>query len=410
MIEMSLDLTRTALQVDGMARELKVRQADRSVRLQRALAAVDSFSVPDYEDKRRRSQGTLAWRVPAAFDGPSARYDPPPLPDDFCVAAVDGSHVDVDRHMPARCFLINVGSSVLTYGSRPDADLRSRPRLYAQADELVVRDKDAHYREQAIEGAVLGAKRTVEEIRALVQLVRDLPPDLPTLALMDGSLIMLGLAPQTYDFVLRELIEEGFVRALEDLRQMASERPLAVASYISMPRSAEVINALRVGLCPYEVADCDRYCGTIELGDRPCDAGAAGLMDREVFSETLEPGQRTGVFASSSPLVENYYRGQGQEQGINFFYVHAGEEIGRVEVPSWVARDEALLGLTHSLVIDQCRRGPGYPTALMEAHEQAVVTGPDRRHFVELVQNVLSGQRTPVYTSEKERSKRLRWL
>jgi GNAT superfamily N-acetyltransferase len=313
----------------------------------------------------------------------------------------------VDRHLSARCFLVNIGVSVLTYGSNPDALLSNQPRLYARDDELVLRDRNALHRAQNIEGVVLGAKRTVEEVRALADTVRGLPPDLPTLALLDGTLLMLGLVGQGYEeYVRRELIEEGFVRALDDFRQMAGERPLAVASYISLPRSAEVVNSLRLAVCPYEEADCDRHCGRVGPESRPCDTEVGGLMDREIWSEVLRPGERSAVFESSSRMVEKYYR----EHGLSFFYVHAGEEIGRVEVPDWVAADEALLGLAHSLVLDQCRKGPGYPVALMEAHEQAVVTGADRQAFVEMVEEAISDQRMPVYTSEKNRSKRLRWL
>ena len=159
-------------------------------------------------------------------------------------------------------------------------------------------------------------------------------------------------------------------------------------------------------VCPYEIADCEYHCGKLTNGQRPCDKSVGGLRDRDVFAEILEPGERSGLFSSSSPLVSKYYQGHD----VNFFYVNAGEEIGRVEVPSWIAEDEAMLGLTHSLIIDQCRKGPGYPTTLMEAHEQAVVTTGDRRYFVELIENALQDQRMPVYTSEKNRSKRLRWL
>ena len=404
---MSLDLTKTAMQIDRMAQELQSRQADRQRQLESALEAVASFDIAEYERKRQESKTTLAWNVPAVLDNPGAVVDPSPLPEDFCVVATDGSHIDVDRHIPARCFLINVGVSILTYGSWPDARLSSQPRLYAQSDELVIRDEGTSYREQSIEGAVLGAKRTVEEIRALVEAVRELPPDVPTLALMDGSLLMLGLAGHGYhDFVLRELIEEGFVQALEELRHTASDRPLAVASYISLPRSAEVVSALRLVVCPFEVADCDYHCGKTLAGERPCDIQVGGLLDREVWVKMLEPGQRSGLFASTSAMVANHY--QGHEP--HFFYVHAGEEIGRVEVPSWVAGDERLLGLAHSLIIDQCHRGPGYPVALMEAHEQAVVTGADRRFFVQQVETALNEQQMPVYSSEKNRSKRLRWV
>ena len=406
---MPLDLSKTALQIDQMAGELNARQNDRRLRLDRALAAIGSLDVSNYEGKRRQSKETLAWSVPIFLDDPGTKRTPPPLPEDFCVVAVDGSHIDVDRHLPARCFLINVGVSVLTYGSRPNAVLYSEPRLYASDEELVIRDRASTQRQQAIEGAVLGAKRSVEEIRALVQVVQELPPEIPTLALMDGSLIMLGLIGFGHrDFVLRQLIEEGFAQALEELRQMASERPLAAASYISLPRSADVVNALRLEMCPYEVAQCDRHCGDLQAGRRPCDAGAWGLLDREVFSRVLEPGERSGLFASTSPLVADHYQGHD----IHFFYLHAGEEIGRVEVPSWVAEspDSSGLALAHALILDQCRRGPGYPIALMEAHEQAMVTGADRRYFVQLVEDALSDQRLPVYTSEKSRSKRLRWL
>lgn len=403
---MSLDLGNTALQIDKMALLLKSRQGDRASRLQEALRSVAAFDVAEYERKRRASI-SLHWPIPEIPDSPRETYGAPPIPEDFCVVAADGSHIDVDRHTPARCFLVNIGISALTYGSRPDANLFSRPRLYATDDELALRDPLASYNEQSIEGAVLGAKRMVDEAFALVEAVRDTPPDTPTLALMDGSLIMLGLIGQGFrDFVVRELVEEGFVRALDELRELTRTRTVAVASYISLPRSAEVVNALRLTLCPYDEPDCPRYCGTIPAGDRPCDAGAMGLMDREVFSELLEPGERSAVFGSSSGLVRDHYQGHD----IHFYYVHAGNEIGRIEVPSWVAEDEGLLSLTHSLIVDQCRRGPGYPIALMESHEQAVVTGSDRRYFAELVEGALSDNHVPVYSSEKSFSKRVRWL
>ena len=404
---MSLDLARTAVQIDGVVGELREREGDRRRRLERAGEAAGSLVVGDQEDKRRRSEATLAWPVPRLLDSPAARYEPPGLPERFSVAATDGSHIDVDRHMPVRCFLINIGTSALTYGPGAEAKLFSRPRLYASERDLVLEDNAAPPGRQNIEGAVLGAKRTVEEIRALVEAVRELPSDLPVVGLMDGSLIMLSMAGQGYpDFVRRKLLEEGFVRALDELREMARSRTLAVASYISLPGSFEVVNALRLVACPYESAECGAHCGSIPLGSKPCDDVAHRLLDRDLFASTLQPGERSGLFAASSRLVASYYGGHE----VHFFYVNSGEEIGRVEVPSWVAGDEALLGLTHSLVVDQCRRGPGYPVALMEAHEQAVVTGSERRSFTQLVDEALDSERLPVYTSEKSRSKRLRWI
>jgi hypothetical protein len=73
-------------------------------------------------------------------------------------------------------------------------------------------------------------------------------------------------------------------------------------------------------------------------------------------------------------------------------------------------RGQGLLDLTHSLVLDQCRRGQGYPVALSEAHEKAVVTGADREEFWELVEESLVESKIPTYTSTKSQSKRTRWI
>ena len=93
-----------------------------------------------------------------------------------------------------------------------------------------------------------------------------------------------------------------------------------------------------------------------------------------------------------------------------FYYLNTGDEIARMEVPAWVAEDETLLSLSHSLVLDQCRKGLGYPVSIMEAHEQAVIGGSERELFRRMVEDTLAERHLPVYTSEKERSKRLRWL
>ena len=87
-----------------------------------------------------------------------------------------------------------------------------------------------------------------------------------------------------------------------------------------------------------------------------------------------------------------------------------GDEIARVEVPSWVADNEHLTSLTHSLILDQCRKGMGYPVAIMEAHEQAVINGHDRELFRRMIEEALEDNRLPVYTSQKARSKHIRWL
>ena len=402
---MSLDLGSAALQIDAMADDLRVRQSHREQRLLTAVSGLQRVSVDGYEAIREQAE-SVPGPLPGIPEQPAARVAPVAAPGNFSVVAADGSHIDVDRHLPVRCFLINTGVAALTYGDSPDADLYSNGKLYASEDELAIRDP-LTYRRQAIEGAVLSAKRTVEEIRALVEAVKEVSSERRTVALLDGSLVMFGLVgPLNQEFVLRELVEEGFAAALDELGEMARHRRLALASYISMPGSVEVANALRLVSCGYGPAEAGLYCSASALDREPCDGCVGGVRDREIFARLLEPGERSATFVSDHPTVTQYYG----DNGVAFFYVNVGEEIARVEVPSWVAEDEALVGLTHTLVLDQCRRGHGYPVALMEAHEQAVVNGADRRFFVQHLERALYEQGLPTYTSEKARSKRVRAL
>ena len=396
---MPLDFVDTAAQIEGMADELRSRREVREHRLRNALEVMHDFPMDAYEE--RRCRGDFGWDAPEVKEPPATVHGLPEAPHDHAIAAVDGSHIDVDRYLAARCFLINTGSVVLTYGSQPGVELEGRARLYARADEMVIPDPGGAA-DQRIEGAVLGAKRTAEEMLRLVEVVRSLPGDVTTLALVDGPLVMLGLIGRGYgDFVRRELVEEGFAAALEELGALAAERPLALAGYVSMPGYTEAAAALRYAVC--ESGGSATRCEAVAA---PCDRCVGDVQDRTIFSAQLGPGERSGLFGTSSGIVRDHYRGTG----IDFFYVNTGDEIARVEVPTWTSGDEASLALAHSLVIDQAQRGRGYPVALMEAHEKAVINGADRRYFTDLVEQALYDRDMPVQTSEKALSKRLRWL
>jgi hypothetical protein len=86
------------------------------------------------------------------------------------------------------------------------------------------------------------------------------------------------------------------------------------------------------------------------------------------------------------------------------------DDIARVEMPLWIGQDEQRVGLLHALLIDQCRRGLGYPLAIMEAHEQAVIGGPEREAFRRLLEAQVTAEGLPAAPSGKDLSKRARWL
>ena len=402
---MSLDLHKVAGQIEQAASTLSSQGADRNARLARALSVLTSASPEELEEKRRLSRATFL--IPGLAGSMSGRHTCPALPANYTALAVDGSHIDVDRHLPVQCYLINIGRVRIRYGDSPGAWLDSEPRLYADDDSLHVFERGGG-RYRPLEGPLLGTMRAVEELRALAALARESDPDTPTIALIDGSLILWGLAGQAHpDFVRDALLVDLFLPAMEELRELSRTRPLALASYISLPRSTDVVNALRLdsSLCHYEAANCDMHCRALRPGQRPCD-GVSGLLDRDLFGKLLEENERSDLFASTSSIVERYY----DDHSVQFYYLNAGSELARVEVPRWVAEQESLVDLTHAQLVDQCRKGHGYPVSISEAHEQAVVTVGDREEFRIIVEDALQRQRLPVYTSEKNRSKRTKWL
>jgi hypothetical protein len=400
---MPLNLDSVSEQIDALAADL---QTQGQSRVQRLRLAADTLASADGDAlNRKHDSGRFAWPVARLPADPSARFTAPAAPADYRALATDGSHIDVERHLAARCALVNISKVMLQYGAHPDARLESAPTLFTgEALSIKVPQTAQEY---SLEGPLMGIKRGIDEVVALAELAEESCSDgLPALALIDGSLVLWGPEGQRYpDQVRRALVEERLLPALDRLQALNEKGPLALAAYISLPASAGVANALRLAHCPYPAPNCDSFCGSAKRNDRPCDK-VGDLTDRDIFAHTLAVGQRSALFGSGSSIVERYY---GSHQ-VSFYYLNVGTEMARVEVPAWVAGDEALLGLAHALVLDQCRRGLGYPAAIMEAHEQAVINGSDRDLFRQMVEEALAGSRLPVYTSGKAWSKRTRWV
>ncbi len=398
--ELSLDLAKITSQVSNMIARLRDTGEERQQRLRRALDIISNEVIDLDELRRKIATSKTSWLVAELVEGLANHYATPPIPPEFTVMATDGSHIDVDRHRTTRCYLINIGSVKIDYGSEPAANLDSFPHLYSSDEDLVITPPGIAGRDQMVEGTLLGIKRGVEECRHLVKPASELPQGSVSLALLDGTLILWGLEAYP-DFVTDELLVRGFLSCLDDLRKFNKDRKLALASYISFPRSTDVVNVLRLAICPHQPADCDRFCPT----NRDCDV-VAGVRDRDLFFHLLSDGERSALFISPSKIVKKYY---GSNQ-IYFFYVKLADEVARVEIPEWVAADSSLLDLTHALVLDQCRRGHGYPVVLSEAHEQAVVTAADRENFWQMVESSLVEEKLPTLGSAKSFSKRTRWV
>jgi hypothetical protein len=384
-----------------MATRLKFGGIEKQQRLNSTLDVLHNQAADLANLNRKIAASKTTWLVAGLVDGLNRHYKAPPIPEEFTVLATDGSHIDIDRHQSIRCYLINIGSAILNYGTHHSAILDSYPHLYFTDEDLVITPTGIGGREQLIEGALLGIKRSVDECRQLVELAKGMLPGIPSLALLDGSLILWGLEAYP-EFITEALLHNGFLGYLDQIRQLNNKQS-ALASYISFPRSTDVVNTLRVALCHLDPVDCDRCCPTSEIRD--CDV-VTGIRDRDLFLNLLGPGERSSLFISPSKVVEKHY---GVNQ-VYFFYLRNKDEVARIEIPRWVAIEEDLLTLVHTLVLDQCQRGYGYPVALSEAHEKAVITTADRENFWHLVESSLVKEHMSSLGSAKSRSKRTRWV
>ena len=206
---MALDLSKVVNQITGMVGNLKSHRDEKRQQLQHAVAILHSQSNNLEQLAKKIEASKPTWLVARLVEPIDRHYQPQSAPKEFTVIATDGSHIDVDRHQPPHCYLINIGGVVLHYGAKPEAALDSVPHLYASDTDLFISSPEMQGREQPIEGALLGIKRGVEECKRLAELCTDIPPGGTGVGLIDGSLIMWSLAAYP-DFVGDIMLEKGF--------------------------------------------------------------------------------------------------------------------------------------------------------------------------------------------------------
>lgn len=392
-----LDLAGVVAQVEAMAAERLAAGPALRARAEAARRALEACGGGDALAalRRRAEAAALPWLAAVPLEPPLATFPPPPRPADYAVAAADGSQIFPDRHEVALCYLINIGTVLIRYGSRPGVEMGSRPELFFREEDLY--EEDAAGRRRAVEEESVSARRAQLELEALTALVEAAAgAGVPAVAFVDGTLILWHL------FGRPEAVRRRGVAALEALLDRARERGVPVAGYLSAPRAAEVANLARLAACPVPDPDC-AGCRYRKAGDPPCEA-AAGIDDALLLAPLLGNGvgKRSALFESRSEILK-YYR---DDHRVRFFHVDTGAEAARVEVPRWVAEDPERLGLVHAAAVDQARKGQGYPVALDEAHKQAVVSGADRRAFFDLVARALAGRGVAVGRSRKSFAKR----
>jgi hypothetical protein len=213
----------------------------------------------------------------------------------------------------------------------------------------------------------------------------------PAVALVDGTLLFSVLEERPRDF-LRSRFYSDFVRQLERLRRAR----VPVAAYASRTRGIDLVHLFRA------------MCGSTPLLCQVCTGAHAcamrGLTDADLLGRGLDRWDRSGLFRVRSNVHDPYY-------GIHrvyFFLFNTGDEIARIELPEWVARDRALLTAVHGMLVDQCLKGFGYPAVLARADDRAVISLGDRGVLDTLVQQELARRGVLARPSAKLSRKQVR--
>ena len=386
-----LDLTKLAKAMQGISQHLTVEATASRQRLdlaQKLLAAAYAQQA-ELVQRQQKWRDRMLFTAAAPVEPLNTRIDLPVPPAVHTVIATDGSQIAPNHHEIAYCYLLNVGRVVLHYGQNRQPLLESLPEVFYRFEDLYISRQWGIRTEEW-----MGYRRTASEATVLAELACAAQNQVPTLAMVDGSLVYWFLEQLPNE--ARDRILPPILDAWSHLRNSG----IPIIGYLSASRSGEALNFLRLQACTHKVPDCMTFCPN-QLEKTPCQV-LDPLRDTALWTVQLQPGQRSALWRSSARILDLY-----GDHAIYFCYVHVGTEIARIDLPAWVAENSVLLDQSLGLMLAQVQKGYGYPVALAEAHNQAVVRGGDRaRFFALLEQQMIKAGLRNVGTSYKEARKR----
>jgi hypothetical protein len=296
------------------------------------------------------------------------RSECPELPGKTTILAADGSQINPDRHASVDYCLVNVGAIQAQHG-QPDApSTKVRSQLFYDQQMYVAGGR--------ITERLVALMRDLRERQLLAEMVEGL--ELPIITLTDGPLeLWVGregaLEAREYQKRFKE-----YLGALRTLHAVGA----STAGYIDKPRGDLLIRLLEIATLPDDEID--------KAGReyRPY----LGIVDADLFSVLLAPGERSAVFEIQSRNADQYTA----ELALHFFYLNVGRDRGhpysvRVEIPAWVAHNDQMLDDLHAILVQQCQifGSRTYPYLLHRSHEVAVVSQDEKRQVENMIEQEL---------------------
>lgn len=284
--------------------------------------------------------------------------------DPHTVIGVDGSQIYPDRHEGTDLFLINIGTITCTYGPHSAAHYASIPELYTSTPW------DEHL-------DTIDAINSLRHDRELATLIESTKLPSPLYTLTDGSLLFWHL--EAYTEPIRTILLTRYIHYLQQL----AEAKTPIAGYISAPKSRDIVTLLRA--------------------ENP---SLQATTDAHLLHTLVPVGYRTPLFTCTSTFAREYPPAVRPV----IFYVNTGSEISRIEIPAWLAENGPLRTQFECILYSQILKGAGYPIALSEAHECAVIRGADRDFFYYMLDKISIQMGITRTISSKLRKKQISFI
>jgi hypothetical protein len=378
----SLEFNKLMLQVQKLGAMLENLDFDLRDKMQIALERFAGAGDLDFVRERIdivRSTDVSGYRGAAPLDPPYGQpinliYPPPELIDQATIIAADGSQIYPDEESPIHYYLLNVGLYIYHHGVERTPEQISLPQLVYHKD--YVHEKSG----RIISNRTVDARRTVREMENLAEYswkLNRMGVAQPVIALYDNHLLFWANS----DVTASDQIMHDYHAAMIQLHDSGA----ILAGYLDNPYRSRVVMRLLYLLSLQDADEIKRKQQLLAAG-----GDLEGLRDVHLFDAILEPGERSAIMVQNSPRNLSYKR-RGISYEIAFFYVKVANAfqtaIARVDLPMWVARDEAAVNALHGVILSQCTlqgRNP-YPYALTRADELAFVSGKDKLKLDELV-------------------------
>ncbi len=392
-----LDFNKLAKQIENVSRDSFVAQAEQQRSLVAANTAFEQAAgrSSEFVDKLADNADLVLWPLAEPLDELSYKSAVAKQSTPVTVVGVDGSQIMPSHHEVHTCYLLNMGYAVISYGSAHKPMLDTIPRLYHRPEDLypLVNRRRLH-----IDELFISLERALLELQTLANLSMQMEErGLPVVAFLDGSLIPWSVEK------LSPAYQDDFLKRMIAALAIFKEHRVPLLGYISSSRATDVINSLRVSICPYERSECRRNCSALNEEDFPC-SKIWPVSDRRLYLARLLTGERSAVFLSGAKIA----RSMPRDEQICFMYINVGSEIARLEFPRWLHESTEKLQLALQTVSSQAEKGLGYPLCLAEAHHLAVIRGSDRQRFFQLMSNhMVELGLHAVRTSPKESGKRI---